>query len=135
MPPRNPVTVEVDVTRNVVSLSFSGVIRATDMPRYADEIARALKSVNPGFTLLTDLTDLAKMELGCVPPLEQTMDLARDRGVKLVVRIIPDRSKDIGMSILSLFHYPRNLRIVTTETRAEAAQVLPKRPLPRQPAL
>lgn len=126
MTPSNQVAVEVDVSRNVVRLHFVGEIRAADMPRYADEIARALKSVREGFTLLTDLTDLTKMELGCVPHLEQTMDLARNSGVKLVVRIIPDRSKDIGMSILSLFHYPRNLRIVTTETRAEAAKVLPK---------
>lgn len=127
MTPDHQVAVEVDVSRNVVRLHFVGVIRAADMPRYAEEIARALKSVRPGFTLLTDLTDLEQMELGCVPPLEQTMDLARSSGVQLVVRIIPDRSKDIGMSIMSLFHYPRDLRIVTTETRAEAAQVLPQR--------
>jgi hypothetical protein len=41
-----------------------------------------------------------------------------------VVRVIPDPQKDIGMQIMSLFHYDRRVRIVTCESLAEAMKVL-----------
>jgi hypothetical protein len=52
------------------------------------------------------------------------MDLIDQRGVGLIVRVIPDPSKDIGLSILTIFHYPRQPRIITCNTLAEAIQQL-----------
>ena len=43
----------------------------------------------------------------------------RAHGVGLVVRVIPDHSKDIGMNILSIIHYRGKVRIVTVDTVAE----------------
>jgi hypothetical protein len=40
------------------------------------------------------------------------------------VRVIPDSRKDIGLNIMSLFHYRRGVRIVTCETLAEAHTIL-----------
>jgi hypothetical protein len=42
----------------------------------------------------------------------------------MVVRVIPDPQKDIGLNILSLFHYRRRVRIVTCKTLAEAMKAL-----------
>jgi hypothetical protein len=42
----------------------------------------------------------------------------------MVVRVIPDPHKDIGLNILSLFHYRRGVRIVTCETLEEAMRAL-----------
>ena len=42
----------------------------------------------------------------------------------MVVRVIPDPYKDIGLNIVSLFHYPRRVRIVTCETLEEAMRAL-----------
>jgi hypothetical protein len=118
------IEVMADVSRNCVKLSFAGMISSSDIERYESEIARALSSLRPGFSLLTDFTELTSMEMGCVPAMERTMDLMRSKGVKLVVRVIPDQAKDIGMNIMSLFHYPHGLKIVTTETRDEAAKII-----------
>ena len=52
------------------------------------------------------------------------MELYRSRGVARVVRIIPDPGKDIGLGILSIFHYPHGLQIITCENRAEALRAL-----------
>jgi len=52
------------------------------------------------------------------------MEMMKSTGVGLVVRVIPDPSKDLGVGILSLFHLPRSLKIVTTETRDEAEAIL-----------
>ena len=44
-------------------------------------------------------------------------------GVAEVVRVIPDPQKDIGLNILSVFHYSRRVRIVTCESLAEAEEL------------
>jgi hypothetical protein len=48
------------------------------------------------------------------------MDLMSKLGVAKVVRVIPDPHKDIGLNIMSLFHYPRRIPIVTCPTLKEA---------------
>jgi hypothetical protein len=52
------------------------------------------------------------------------MDLCNKHGIEMVVRVIPDPQKDIGLNILSLFHYRRRVRIVTCKTLAEAMRAL-----------
>jgi hypothetical protein len=52
------------------------------------------------------------------------MDLLNQHGVAMIVRVIPDPHKDIGLNILSLFHYRRGIRIVTCKTMEEARTVL-----------
>jgi hypothetical protein len=44
--------------------------------------------------------------------------------VSKVIRIIPDPRKDIGLRILSLFHYDRGVRILTFHDRNEAEKAL-----------
>jgi hypothetical protein len=64
------------------------------------------------------------MELLCVSHIERTMDRIRTQGVARIVRIIPDPRKDIGFNIMSLFHYPEGLQIITCENQAEAERAL-----------
>jgi len=52
------------------------------------------------------------------------MDLCNKKGVETVVRVIPDPHKDIGLNIMSLFHYRRRVRVVTCQTLEEARRVL-----------
>jgi len=40
------------------------------------------------------------------------------------VRVIPDSNKDIGLNILSLFHYRHQPQVVTCKNMAEAARAL-----------
>ncbi len=74
--------------------------------------------------MLGDLSQLETMESDCAPELGRMMELIRRAGAGLVVRVIPDPNKDIGLNILTLFHYPPQLRIVTCEKMVEAAQAL-----------
>ena len=57
----------------------------------------------------------------------QVMDLFNAKGVAMVVRVIPDPKRDIGLNILSLFHYSRKVRIVTVKSLDEATKLLTKR--------
>jgi hypothetical protein len=83
-----------------------------------------MPQMRTGFTVLVDLSGLENMALDCVPYLSKIMDLCKAQGVGLVVRVIPDPTKDIGLNILSLIHYRGKVRIVTCDTLAEAEKLM-----------
>ena len=119
-----PVAFRADAVTNVFTQTFSGQVGVADLVAVEDKIKTAVQGMRPGFSLLTDLSKLASMDPKCAPLIERTMDLFREHGVKLVVRIIPDPHRDIGFNIMSLFHYPHRVRIVTVTTHAEAVHAL-----------
>jgi hypothetical protein len=116
--------VEIDVPRNVVFTRAYGTITAIEMQEGAAQAERVLGQLRPGFSVLADMTALDLMELECVPHLTRMMDLFKARGVALVVRVMPDPHKDIGLNILSLIHYRGEVRIITCATLAEAEREL-----------
>jgi hypothetical protein len=117
---------EINHQANVVRTRFFGVVTAAHMAEALAQFEGFLPQLSPGFSILADLSGLDSMELECAPPLAKIMELAKARGVSLVVRVIPDPRKDIGLNILSIIHYGRGVRIVTCKTLAEAEQTLPK---------
>jgi hypothetical protein len=64
------------------------------------------------------------MEPDCLTEIGHTMDLVAQHDVKLIVRVIPDPTKDIGLNILTVFHYPRHPRVITCQNLAEALRQL-----------
>jgi hypothetical protein len=54
------------------------------------------------------------------------MDTLTEKGVTSVTRVMPDPHKDIGLNILSQFHYGLEIPIATFETLADALQSLIK---------
>ena len=115
---------EVDKARNLLKISYSQHVTAEETKRWQEEFRPMLAELQPGFRLLTDLSVLESMDMACVPHIEAVMDLCDKNGVELVVRVIPDPQKDIGLNILSLFHYDRDVHIVTCETIEEAERAL-----------
>lgn len=117
-----------DVPANLLKINFFGRIGAAEMEAHFHRVESLLPALRADFSILSDLTGLESMEISCVPFIEKIMDLCRERGVSLVVRVIPDPAKDIGFNIMSLFHYPRRVRIVTCKNRIEAERALKKKP-------
>lgn len=119
------VEASTDKAKNRLTLRFSGRVTAAEMNGYDKKIMDLILELQPGFTIFTDLSKLDSMDLACAPHIERTMDFANKKGVKKVVRVIPDPQKDIGFNIMSLFHYrSRKVLIVTCETLAEAKEIL-----------
>ena len=52
------------------------------------------------------------------------MKLCDEKGVSAVVRVIPEPKRDIGLQILSHFHYAADVRIVTCKSMDEAIKRL-----------
>jgi hypothetical protein len=111
-------------TANLLKVGYTGHIKAAEAGDCAEKIRSLLPELRQEFRMLTDMRALEVMDLDCVPYIEQVMDWCNDAGIRLVVRIIPDPHKDIGLNILSLFHYRRGVRIVTCQTMEEAERAL-----------
>ena len=119
-----PIMTAIEPTRNLVKIDFTGDIGVKEIDGYEKDVTVMLATVSRGFLLLTNLTKLNSMDISCAPAIRRTMDQFASHGVKRVVRIIPDRRKDIGFNIMSLFHYSRSVQIITCTTREEADRAL-----------
>ena len=64
------------------------------------------------------------MEPAATTHLAEIMDALAEKGVAAVVRVIPDPHKDIGLNILSQFHYGPETKLATFESLAEALSAL-----------
>jgi hypothetical protein len=54
----------------------------------------------------------------------QMMDVIAEKQVASVTRVMRDSHKDVGLNILSQFHYGSEVQIATFETLADAVQSL-----------
>ena len=110
--------------KQLLLLSYIGRVRPGDLERSRDELRGLLPELNPGFRLLVDLTSLESIDLDCADVIGELMKLMDQGGVGMVVRVIPDPQKDIGMNILTIFHYRKPRQIVTCQKLMEAAGAL-----------
>ena len=118
------IRVEADKTKNVLRFVFLQRVTVQDTKQSLEDVKARVAELKPDFTLFSDLTDLEVMDSACAADIERVMDLCRKAGVARIVRVIPDPQKDIGLNIMSLFHYGRKIRIATCETREEADKIL-----------
>ena len=81
-----------------------------------------LHPATPGFHVLADFRWLESMDPTAAPHLAEIMDVLTEKGVGSVTRVFSDPRKDIGLNILSQFHYGPNVSITTFETLADAVQ-------------
>jgi hypothetical protein len=113
-----------DTPRKLVRVYFRGVVTAAHMHGHLEDVQRLMEGTGRDFSVLTDLTELEAMDLDSIRDLTRVMDLYLQNGVKRVVRVIPDPSKDIGFHLLSMTHYRGRVPVATVATLAEAMREL-----------
>ena len=118
------IKVEIDVERALLTVIYCGHVIPGEFGRAMKEIEEGLAVLEPGFRLLTDLGGLEAMDFACAPLIDRAMDMINARGVSMVVRIVPDPKKDIGFQVMSMFHYGKDVSIVTVESTEEALRAL-----------
>jgi hypothetical protein len=119
--------IQFDPAKNLLRIAFAGCVTADEAKLSSERLAQMIDSVPEGFRLLTDLSGLKSMELQSAPFVEETMKLCAKHGVSSIVRVIPDPQADIGLSIMSVFHYSRRTPITTCQTLTEAMAILENR--------
>ena len=117
-------TVEIDQTTNLLVIRYRSRVSASDVNRCAGDVRAALPKIQSGFRLLADFTQLESMDVTCMPHIKDVMELCNEKGVSTVVRIIPDPKRDIGLQIMSYFHYGGDVKIVTCENLSDAMKIL-----------
>jgi hypothetical protein len=118
------VSIEVEQPKKLLVVRYGGVVGPEEAEKGLEQIQSGLARLESGFRLLADLTELQLMDVACAPFIEKAMDVCNAKGVSVVVRVIPDPHRDIGMQIMSIFHYGSDVRIVTCETVAQAVEIL-----------
>lgn len=110
--------------RQLLYISYIGSVRLEDFQSSREDLTAQLKELSPGFRMLVDISPMASMGLDCAPALGRMMDVVGRAGVGWVVRVIPEPSRDIGMNIMTVFHYPHRPRVVTCHNLTDAARLL-----------
>jgi anti-anti-sigma regulatory factor len=115
---------EVDQPKTLLVIRYSGHVGPDETEKGLEQVRSGLAKLQSGFRLLADLTDLELMDVACASYIEKAMDLCNEKGASMVVRVIPDPHRDIGLQIMSYFHYSGDTQILTCQTLAEAEEIL-----------
>lgn len=118
------IQVVVDQSQNVFKITFTQHVDRAQAKEYREKIGVLLAELQPGFRILVDLSQLEQMDLDCAPEVQAVMDMCQAKGVSRIVRVIPDPKKDIGFKLMSVFHYSRDVTIITCETLEDAVKKL-----------
>ena len=116
--------IEANREKRLLVISYSQRVTAEEARAAGVRVRELLPHFKPGFRVLTDMRWLASMEAAAAPQIAEIMKAVAAAKVAMIVRVIPDPSKDIGFNILSQFHYGDDVKIFTFESLADALPVL-----------
>jgi hypothetical protein len=117
-------SVESDKTKRLIVITVAGRVTSQEVKAAAMKVRDLVKDFEPGFYMLADFRLLTAMDSSAAPYIAQIMDAVAEKQVARIVRVVPDPRKDIGLNILSRFHYGPEIEIVTVETLADAFEIL-----------
>lgn len=120
-------SVEIDRSNRLLVINALQRVTAEEAKLVAQRVRELLHDVVPGFRVLADFRWLESMDPAAAPHVARIMDALAEKGVSSVTRVMPDPHKDIGLNILSQFHYGPEIQIATFETLADALQSLTER--------
>jgi anti-anti-sigma regulatory factor len=115
-------SVEADRSKRLVVISAVGQVTKEEVEAAAQQVREIVKDAEPGFRMLTDFRWLDSMDSAAAPHIADIMDAVASKQVGSIVRVVPDARKDIGLNILSQFHYDPQVPIATFESLADALQ-------------
>ena len=121
-------SVEIDKSKRMIVITAVGHVTTEEVKDAAQEVREMVKSTAPGFRVLSDFRWLDSMQASASRHVAEIMDAVAAKKVRLVARVIPDPRKDIGLNILSHFHYGPEIETATFETLADALQSLAEDP-------
>ena len=114
--------VELDRSKRLLVISAAQRVPAREVKAVAQRVREVLRDVAPGFHVLADFRWLETMDSAAAQHLAEIMDALAEKKVASVTRVFSDPHKDIGLNILSQFHYGADVTITTFETLADAIQ-------------
>ena len=114
--------VELDRSKRLLVISATQRVTAEQAKLAAQRVRELVHDVEPGFRVLADFRWLDSMDPAAARHIADMMDAIAEKRAASVTRVIPDPHKDIGLNILSQFHYGPEIEITTFQTLADALQ-------------
>ncbi len=114
--------VELDRSKRLLVISATQRVTAEQAKFAAQRVRELVHDVVPGFRVLADFRWLDSMDPAAARHIAEIMDAIAEKRPVSVTRVIPDPHKDIGLNILSQFHYGPEIEITTFQTLADALQ-------------
>jgi hypothetical protein len=114
--------IELDQSKRLLVINAAQKVTAEEAKMAAQRGREVLQDVAPGFRVLADFRYLQSMDSGAARHIARIMDALAEKEVISVTRVMPDPHKDIGLNILSQFHYGPDVTITTFATLADAVQ-------------
>jgi anti-anti-sigma regulatory factor len=118
--------VELDQSKRLLVISGARRVTAEEAKLAAQRVRELLQDVTPGFRVLADFRWLDSMDSAAARHIADIMDALAEKKVASVTRVMPDPHKDIGLNILSQFHYGPQIQVATFLTLADALQSVAK---------
>src|SRR5947207_8191572 len=115
-------SVEIDQSKRLLVISALRQVTAEQAKLAAQRVRELLRDVAPGVRVLADFRWLESMDPAAARNIAEIMDALAQKGVASVTRVMSDPHKDIGLNILSQFHYGPEIQIATFQTLADALQ-------------
>jgi hypothetical protein len=116
--------VEIDGSKRLLVISALQRVTSEEARLASQQVRELLRDVPPGLRVLADFRWLESMDSAAAPHIAEIMDALAEKQVASVTRVMPDPHKDIGLNILSQFHYGPEIQIATFESLADALQSL-----------
>ena len=117
---------ELDQSKRLLVISAAQRVTTEQARQAAQQVRDLLQDVAPGFRVFADFRWLESMDPASARHVAEMMDALAQKQVASVTRVMPDPHKDIGLNILSQFHYGPEIQITTFQTLADALQSLVK---------
>ena len=117
-------SVEADKSKRLIVISAVGHVTTGEVIEAAQKVREIVKDTAPGFRVLSDFRWLDSMQASASRHVAEIMDAVAAKKVGLIARVIPDPRRDIGLNILSQFHFGPEVQIANFETLADALQSL-----------
>ena len=114
----------INKTRGLLQMDFIGDVDAEQIRRELKTLPGVLEDLPEGFVLIVNLENVGAMPKECAPEIGLLMEMFDQKGVRLVIRVIPDKTKDIGFQVLYLLHYKKPPPLVVCESMVQACEVL-----------
>jgi hypothetical protein len=118
--------VELDQSKRLLVISAAQRVTTEQARQAAQQVRDLLQDAAPGFRVLADFRWLESMDPASARHVAEMMAALAQKQVASVTRVMPDPHKDIGLNILSQFHYGPEIQITTFQTLADALQSLVK---------
>lgn len=110
--------------QRLLYLSYVGAVTPAQINEACADMRTLAADLPPDFRLLADFSNLDFMDPECANEIGRMMEFLDQCGIGLIVRVIPDPRKDIGLNILAAFHYPHHPRVITCDSLADALREL-----------